>query len=175
RYHKGSTAPQADWKTAADSNLDASWLSGAGGIGYADNAPETALCQTLLTDMRNSYRTVYLRRSFVLTNDIDSLRQLTLIMDWDDGFVAYLDGAELHREFAPGLPGVEPANTDLATDLHESSRGSGGSPAVRFALGSVGNRLKAGTHVFAVLGLNEALGSSDLIQIADLEVSGSLS
>jgi len=34
RYHKGSTAPQADWKTAADSNLDASWLSGAGGIGY---------------------------------------------------------------------------------------------------------------------------------------------
>src|SRR5436190_13467654 len=125
-YHKGSTAPQSDWKTAADSSLDASWLSGRGGIGYADNAPETALCQTLLTDMRNSYRTVYLRRSFVLTNDIDSLRQLTLIMDWDDGFVAYLDGAELHREFAPGLPGVEPANTDLATDLHESSRGSGG-------------------------------------------------
>src|SRR4051812_34365828 len=123
RYHKGSTAPQSDWKTATDSSLDGTWLSGPGGIGYADNTTETSLCQTLLPDMRNLYRTVYIRHSFVLTNDVDPTLQLSLTMDWDDGFVAYLDGKELHREFAPGAIGTEPSNTDVATGLHESSRG----------------------------------------------------
>src|SRR5262245_48382785 len=58
RYRKESAAngaPQANWKTVADSGLDATWLTGRGGFGYADNATETSLCQTVLSDMRSSY------------------------------------------------------------------------------------------------------------------------
>ena len=61
RYRKGKVnAPQASWKTAADATLDATWLTGKGGFGFADNANETSLCQTILGDMHNSYTTVAL-------------------------------------------------------------------------------------------------------------------
>src|SRR5438128_1138710 len=136
RYHKGTNAPQAGWQTVADASLDITWASGNGGIGYADNANETSLCQTLLNDMKGLYTTVYLRRSFQITNAIDENQHLVLTMDWDDGFVAYLDGAEIQRALAPGATGVEPAHTNVATGLHESSRGnSGPTPPTTYDLG----------------------------------------
>jgi len=58
RYRKGTSAPQINWKTAADTELHASWLTGKGGFGYADNSPEVSLCQTILNDMHGSYSTV---------------------------------------------------------------------------------------------------------------------
>ena len=67
RYRKGTSAPQANWKTATDAGLDASWLSGKGGFGYSDSAPEVALCQTLLPDMKSSYSSLYFRKSFEVT------------------------------------------------------------------------------------------------------------
>src|SRR5205814_9567347 len=142
RYHKGTNAPQAGWKTISDGSLDGTWASGNGGLGYADNANETSLCQTLLSDMTNRYTTVYMRRSFQITDTIQTNRHLLLEMDWDDGFVAYLDGAEVQRALAPGASGVEPAYTNVASGLHESSRGNSlpGNPPTRFDLGPAGVR-----------------------------------
>src|SRR5258708_6651428 len=54
RYRKGTSAPQSNWKTADDASLDGSWLTGHGGFGYADNTTETSLCQTILSDTRNT-------------------------------------------------------------------------------------------------------------------------
>jgi hypothetical protein len=178
RYHKGTNAPQASWQTVADAALDGTWANGNGGIGYADNANETSLCQTLLADMRSNYTTVYLRSSFQITSAVDSNLHLMLTMDWDDGFVAYLDGAEIQRAFAPGAPGFEPPYYTNATGLHESSRGnlaSSPQPATTYDLGPVGGRLATGTHVLAILGLNQSAGSSDFIQVADLQLSGASS
>src|SRR5436190_8152302 len=177
RYHKGTNAPQAVWKTLADALLDNTWGSGNGGFGYADNANETSLCQPLLSDMTNRYTTVYLRRSFLISNTADSNLHLLLTMDWDDGFVAYLDGAEIQRALAPGAAGVEPAYTNVATGLHESSRGNSApiNPPTTYDLGPVGGQLAPGTHVLAILGLNRAPDSSDFIQIADLQLSGASS
>src|SRR5689334_20504536 len=168
RYHKGTGAPQSNWKTVADASLDATWLSGAGGIGFADNANETNQCKTILSDMHNSYTTVAMRRAFQVTSSIDSTQHLSLTMDWDDGFIAWLDGAYLTHFLSPGAP-AEPAYNSAATGLHESSRGNNGpEPARTFDLGAVGSRLGIGTHVLAIVGLNESSGSSDFIQIADL-------
>ena len=167
RYRKGSTAPQANWKTVPDSGLNGTWLSGNGGFGYADNTNETALCQTVLTDMHNAYNTVAMRRSFQVTSNLDSNFHLVLTMDWDDGFIAWLDGNFRASFNSPGAP-AEPAFDAEATDLHESSRGSSPEPAMNFDLGPVGSRLSIGTHVLAIVGLNEQPGSSDFIQIADL-------
>ena len=82
RYHKGTNAPQAGWQTVADASLDSTWGSGNGGFGYANNANETSLCQTLLADMLNRYATVYMRRSFQIAGAIDPSLRLTLMMDW---------------------------------------------------------------------------------------------
>ncbi|MFO1514817.1 MAG: hypothetical protein U1F83_18215 [Verrucomicrobiota bacterium] len=70
RYHKGTNAPTADWKTTPDVALDATWLTGNGGFGYADNAPETANAQTILSDMSGVYTTLYTRSQFSITNTV---------------------------------------------------------------------------------------------------------
>src|SRR5436190_8408966 len=172
RYRKGTSAPQSNWKTVADASLDATWLTGNGGFGYADNTTETSLCQTLLSDMRNSYSTVAMRKTFQVTSNLDANLHLSLTMDWDDGFIAWLDGVYLASANSPGSP-AEPAFNAVATALHESSQGdSTRQSAASYDLGLVGSRLGIGAHVLAIVGLNQSLGaSSDYIQIADLTLS----
>ena len=48
RYRKGTSTPPANWQTAPDAVLDASWLEGQSGFGYADPTPETVNCHTIL-------------------------------------------------------------------------------------------------------------------------------
>ncbi|MCI0747235.1 MAG: hypothetical protein L0Y58_17665 [Verrucomicrobia subdivision 3 bacterium] len=74
-------------------------FSGSGGV-----TNETALCGILLPDMRNRYTTVAMRRAFQVTSNLDSNFHLILTMDWDDGFVAFLDGTHLVSFFSPGAP-----------------------------------------------------------------------
>lgn len=99
-----------------------------------------------------------------------ALAALTLKSDWDDGFVAWLDGKEIARRNAPGSVGSEPLFSDVATSGHEASAGSAGA-AELIDLGVAGARLSAGTHVLAVQGLNEQINSSDLSMIFDLSAA----
>jgi len=172
-YHKGTNAPGIGWQTQADASLDPLlWATGNGGLGYSTDTPnEVSLCQTIIDDMINRYTTLYVRRSFEITENVDPTRHLLLTMDWDDGFVAYLDGVELTRSNA-GTGPDEPANTATASPNHESSRGTSGNPPVTFDLNQVGNRLSPGTHTLAFLALNGTIGSSDLVLLADLSLSG---
>ncbi len=171
-YRKGTNQPAADWQSMTDSSLDQTWLTGPGGIGYSTDTPnEVAECQTLLTDMFNRYTTLYLRRTFEVSQAIDPAARLVLTVDYDDGFVAYLDGVEIARDRARTAAGVEPAFDATTSSNHESSRGTSTpvNPPTTIDLGAVGSRLAAGPHVLAILGINGALSSSDLIMIADLK------
>ncbi|HMJ64652.1 MAG TPA: hypothetical protein VK615_04810 [Candidatus Binatia bacterium] len=172
RYRKGQTsAPQANGKTVAEAGLDGTWLTGNGGFGFADNVNETNQVRTVLADMHNAYTTVAMRRTFQVTSNINPNLHLFLRMDWDDGFIAWLDGAYLTSAFSP-CPPTEPVYNDVATGLHESSAGnSSPEPARNFDLGAISSRLAIGTHVLAIVGLNELPGSSDFIQIADLNAA----
>src|SRR5688572_23472090 len=166
-YRKGTNAPQADWKTVSDSGLDATWLIGNGGFGYADNAPETGNCQTLLPDMETGYTTLYLRRQFEITNAVADDLHIMLRVDWDDGYIAWLDGNYLTSANVSGAP-AEPASDSAASGGHESSTGnSTAQPAVTNDLGLASGRLGVGTHTLAIIGLNQS-PSSDFIQVADL-------
>ncbi|HRT09781.1 MAG TPA: hypothetical protein P5233_15480, partial [Candidatus Paceibacterota bacterium] len=65
RFHKGTNAPQPNWTLAPDAALDATWAAGQGGFGYADGGgQETNNCRTILSDMKNSYTTLYIRKQF---------------------------------------------------------------------------------------------------------------
>ena len=122
-YRKGSSEPQADWKTSADVSLDGTWLTGPGGFGFGDGDDAT-----LLNDMLNGYNTVYIRRGFEIPAGVDPGRRVILTMDWDDGFVAYLDGVEVRR--SPNVAVANPLfnSQTVAGQNHEASAGAGGNP-----------------------------------------------
>ena len=168
RYHLGTNAPQADWKTQIDDGeFDAQlWGSGPGGFGYEDGDDNT-----VLLNMSNRCSTLYIRKVFELPAGVDPSRTLRLTMDWDDGFIAWIDGTEVAR--SPNAPAGEPPHTAVsAPPNHEASRGPSGNPPTTYDLGSVGSRLSPGFHVLAIMGLNGASNSSDFSLIADLVVTG---
>jgi hypothetical protein len=173
RYHKGTNAPAVGWQTMTEAELGETWLAGPGGIGYSTDTPnEVALCPTRLTDMFNGYTTLYLRQRFEVTESLNPAARLVLTLDYDDGFVAYLDGVEIARDRARTAAGVEPPHDSTSSSNHESSRGTSTpvNPPTTIDLGPVGSRLPIGPHVLAILGLNGATSSSDFIMIADLSV-----
>ncbi len=171
RSHKGTNAPQTGWQTVGDAALDGTWASSSGGFGYGDAGiiGEAAA----LGDMQSRYTTFYLRRTFDMPGPIDPNTHLVLKMDFDDGFVAYLDGAEVARANAPGSPGESVAHTATATALHEASCcNSPVNPTTSFDLGPVGSRFATESHILAIQGLNQAIDSSDFHLIADLATGG---
>ena len=66
---------------------DSGWMEGIGGFGYGDNDDGTIL------DQINS---VYFRKVFEV-NDISKLKKGLIHADFDDGFVAYINGFEIGR------------------------------------------------------------------------------
>lgn len=167
RYHKGTNAPQADWKTASDAALNAEWASGPGGFGYGDGDDATVLSDMGSGNAR--YTTVYIRRTFNIPGDIDPSLQLRLTVDYDDAYVAYLDGQEIARSanITGGTVGVEPPYTARASSTHEAS-GSGGSAPAVINLGSAASILEPGNHILAIIGVNESTSSSDFSLIPNL-------
>ena len=165
RYRKGTNEPAADWKTAPDSALGSTWLSGAGGIGYGDALPGEL---TKLNDMRNLYTSLYLRKSFEVTELVDTNLHLQLTLDYDDGAVVYLDGLPLRRF---NVPDGDLKYTALASGDHEASCCSSPiNPPSVVDLGTVKDRLAVGTHVLAIHGLNSSKDSSDFHVLAGLQL-----
>ncbi|HXJ59460.1 MAG TPA: right-handed parallel beta-helix repeat-containing protein [Verrucomicrobiae bacterium] len=164
-FRKGTNEPQADWKTAAEAALDDTWQTGPGGFGYGDGDDATEL-----SDMFNGYTTVYIRRSFTIVSAPEPGRRLALIMDWDDGFVAYIDGVEVARSSNVDVPDPVFDSTTVPGQNHEASAGAGGNPPSTFDLGLADELLGQGDHVLAIHGLNAGPTSSDLSLIADLQL-----
>lgn len=169
RYREGRSAPQDDWRTVDDAGLDADWQAGPGGFGYASSASETINCNTLLPGMEDSFTTVHIRRQFTIDSPVATNLNLFFSMDWDDGFVAYLDGTNLvaHGEYdaAP----IEPGYLETADGNHESSTGnSSPQPVETFDLGPAADWLPPGDHTLSIVGLNASSGSSDFILVPNL-------
>ncbi len=169
-YRKGTSAPQADWKTAPDVSLDGTWLTGAGWIGYGDGSGATA-AGTTLSDMRMTttpvnagYRTFYIRKTFTIPAGTPATDEVVLDTDFDDGFIAWMSGTFVDSQNCPGSP-AEPAFVPVGTmSSHECSFGNGTQSPVRSTvLGTVGANFPPGTYVLAAMCLNENLGSSDAV------------
>jgi PKD repeat protein len=143
RYRDGLTAPPASWNARGFD--DSAWSRGPAGFGYSDGDDAT-----VLADMRYSYATVYVRTPFTVA-DPTLVSTLVLQVDYDDGFVAYLNGTELARA---GVPAGQ-TNTTLASSSHEA-----GTVEV-FDVGALRGLLVAGTNVLALEGHNYTLDSGD--------------
>lgn len=129
---------------------DALWLNGASGFGYADGDDTTIVPP--------GTKSVYTRKKFHIAN-IDNISSLILDIDYDDGFVAYLNGNEVARANINGSP---PAfDTGTLTD-HEAQMYSGGKPD-RFVIDE--SYLVEGENVLAIQIHNISSSSSDLTLI----------
>jgi hypothetical protein len=161
RYFKGSTAPPADW-TALHFD-DSAWLSGASGFGFGTDC--SASRGTMLSDMQNSYVSIYTRRLFHV-DDPDLISRLMLTVDYDDAFVAYINETEVARRNVVGTP---PANTQLATEDHECSSCNGTCNAAEVIdLSEYISLLRDNTNILAVQGHNLTSGSSDFTLLVTL-------
>jgi hypothetical protein len=111
-----------------------------------------------LTDMRNSYVSVYLRREFTLA-DPDALSNLLLSVDYDDGFVAYLNGTEIARSETMQDTGTPPPFNRASNGSHEA-----GNQPDTFSLAEFRSLLKPAPqkNVLAIQAHNIAADSSDL-------------
>ena len=142
-----STQPDSSWLLPEFD--DSEWLEGNSGFGYGDEDDETLIDPTM---------SIYLRHQFEL-EDLDAMDSALFFMDYDDGFVAYLNGIEITRGNA-GEPGEFVAwNQNLVID-HEAVLYSGGIPdvyPVDFA-----SLLLEGTNTLAIEVHNANPTSSDL-------------
>ncbi len=162
RFLRGRAAPAGsalDW-TRLEFD-DGAWETGAAGFGYGDGDDATTLI-----DMEDRYSSVYIRKRFEVA-DPARAAALRLVIDYDDGFVAFLNGVEIARAGA-GPPGTVPAFDDLATHTHEA-----GTPQA-FVIAGAATLLAAGTNILAVVGFNDDLGSSDFSLHPELRAGGAL-
>ncbi len=127
---------------------DSAWRLGASGFGYGDNDDVTII--------PTRTQAVYLRKTFTLT-DPQAIQNLILDIDYDDGFIAYLNGEYLCGN---NLEGDPPAFDATATDDHEAAIYTGGKPE-RYELPAA-TALLENNNVLAIQVHNKSNTSSDM-------------
>lgn len=147
-YTAGNASVATNWYTPAYN--PSGWNQGPGGIGYGDNDDQTTLPAGTLS---------VLARCTFTVQDKDKLTAVLLNMDFDDGFVAWLNGTEIARS---GISGQPPVWNELATE-HEATLYGGGMPqAFPLTINTIQNLLMDGDNLLAIQVNNVGASSSDL-------------
>ena len=153
RWHPGTneaSAPVEAWREVGFA--DPQFATAPAPFWYGDVLPGG----TQINGMQNNYLSIFLRKTFVLTNltEIGGLRMGALV---DDGFVAWINGTEVLRVNMPGATGTAVTSNTLANNQAVD-------PAV-FAtndLPALPSYLVLGTNVLAIQVFQSSIGSSDL-------------
>ena len=106
KYFSGSATIDTNWRNL-DYN-DNSWMIGTGGFGFGDFDDGTIIAPT---------PSVFMRKTFVA--DTSEIMNAIFFMDYDDGFVAYLNGVEIARANLAGND-TRPEWNALAKSAHEA-------------------------------------------------------
>lgn len=126
------------------------WSKGKAGFGYGDGDD--------VTQIPTSAMVVYIRKTFTVPDGF-SYTDVALHVDYDDGFVAYLNGVEIGRKWISGTPVWNSA----ASSTHEAMMFSGGKPEkIALDTAQVRSLLVAGTNTFAIEVHNYTTSSTDL-------------
>ena len=105
-YKVANSSVPSTWNTASYA-LDNSWSQSSGPFGFGFSAVSTTVPQC---------KTLYLRRIFTVSSTAYAeILKAVLSIDWNDGFVAYLNGYEIARSNVLGNP---PSYDTSATISH---------------------------------------------------------
>lgn len=162
RYWIPDTNPPSNWNIIGFA--DTSWLEGPGGFGRGDDDDNTVL--------PDSVYTVYIRKSFQIA-DTGAIQYAILHMDYDDAFVAYLNGVEIVRTNI-GWPGKYQNFNDWSYDVHEAVMKDSLPPeAFRIDMDLFKSVVLPGENVLAIQGHNawNNHGNSSLIPFLSFAIS----
>jgi len=149
-YRLGASAPPQDWMMPDFD--DSSWLTGTGGIGYGDGDDNTLIEPT---------HSVFLRIDFDLL-DTSLITMAVLHADYDDAFVAYLNGVEIGRGNI-GDPAATLEYDESPPIDHEAVLYNGGLPdAFPIYPSSFDQLVQEGQNTLAIQVNNFLITSSDL-------------
>ena len=152
-YYKGNDHPSGgDLEWTEPEFDDSDWPSGASPIRYGDGNGGT-----VLGDMRNTYSTMFFRRTFTVANPAQ-ISALDLLVDYDDGFVVWINGEQVLD--VGGSANL--SHDSFASISHESGNFE------TFALANPAQFLVDGKNQIAILGFNISLTSSDFMMNAEL-------
>ncbi len=149
---------------------DSSWrlcTGWPGGVGYEKGSGYESkisldVGEDMYEDGSNPNTSCYIRIKFVINgSELLQLKSLTLTMIYDDGYIAYLNGAKVSEANAP----ASPQWNSSAPEAIEYSQ-----PAVIDITRHL-DKLVAGENLLAIHGLNESPSSSDFLINAKLEAS----
>ena len=153
-YYVASQEPPVNWN---ESGFNTSgWSIGPSGFGYGDDDDNTEIPSTI---------SVFLIKPFSITN-IEQVKKIAFHIDYDDGFVAYLNGQEFARDNILGSP---PAFDQGTITWREPSMIYGGAPSL-FWVDSTDAWLNEGQNVLAIQVHNFNSNSSDLSCIPFLTI-----
>ena len=155
-YWLGLSEPKSDWRISKNAPID--WSLGSSGFGYGDNDDNTLIDKTM---------SLFIRKSFNVDNP-ESIIKLLFHIDFDDGYIAYLNGEEFSRRNM-GSPNSQVKYNSPATGLHEAEIYSGGFPEPIW-IDLKKFPLIIGDNVLAIEVHNYNEGSSDLSCIPFLTV-----
>ncbi len=148
RYFPALFEPNPNWKLSSFNDL--SWGVGNGGFGYGDDDDNTLILTKPV---------YYLRKKFNLES-LDELHYLLFHADYDDGFIAYLNGVEFAR--SETMLGLEGNFNQYANGLNEALLYQGMLPDHwLFDFEDIQNLLIEGENVLAVQVHNVSENSSD--------------
>ena len=124
---------------------DSEWKTGKAGFGYGDGDD-----RTVLRDMEGNYTILLIRRTFNVA-DPSVLKKLFLYVNYDDAFIAYING----KQVAAGAAVRNPKTGAVRIQVHEAIG------LEEFAIDDASDILKAGNNVLAIAGYNAGKESSD--------------
>lgn len=150
KYHLGDSSIPTNWYLPSFN--DSAWSSAPGGFGYGDNDDQTIVPTT---------PSVFLRKNFTLS-DTSVIEMAILHADYDDAFVAFLNGHEIGRgnfDDGPAFPSYD----DMPSTDHEAALYRGILPE-SFAIypEQFKDIIVEGNNVLTIQVHNFLLSSSDL-------------
>ncbi|MHC4116479.1 MAG: lamin tail domain-containing protein [Planctomycetota bacterium] len=147
KYFKGTQEPpklrSITWRQLLYD--DSNWLRGVAPIGYGES-----FIATNLTDMRGRYSTVYLRKTFEVTN-VNAVGKLILEAMYDDGVNIWINGVHVASGNTPSAELPFDATVDNRSENHGFTALTLADPA---------GYLVRGTNVIAVQVVNSYLSNS---------------
>ncbi|MCA9212083.1 MAG: hypothetical protein KDB27_03385 [Planctomycetales bacterium] len=143
RYLKVLQRPPEKW--AAAEFDDSTWEKGKAGFGYGDSDD-----RTVLRDMEGNYASILIRCTFTVV-DPSKVKQLYLYVNYDDAFIAHVNG----NEVATGSAEHNPVTGGIRIASHEASGFE------EFVIDTSKARLRQGENVIAIVGFNAGKESSD--------------
>lgn len=151
-----------NWETAAFN--DSVWPQGSNGIGYDEGIGyETFFLTDVGAAMIDTQSTCYARYQFEVS-DPAAVQEIELLLRYDDGFVAYINGIAVASANAPAFltwnSEATAINLDSDAVLQET-----------FDLSSGLSALVTGTNVLAIQGMNAGSGSSDFLIESTLRIT----